>query len=95
MAFLSQVRSRGQQYIYLTEYRGKEQYSTRTEVNIFAFGNRENAVAKMYYWLENFHKFPKELVELGYGRKDLLEWIDTMETGISKTGRSNKFTLTS
>lgn len=88
MAYLSQIRAGGRQYIYLTEYVGYQDYSSKTEKHIYSFGNSRMALVKMKKWLRNFDKeFPGELKEMGYTEKDLKSWIKTIETGITKTGR--------
>ncbi|MHB0803030.1 hypothetical protein PVK73_26805 [Bacillus thuringiensis] len=47
---------------------------------------------KMFRWRENPEKeFPEEILKLGYNLDDLDDWIMTLETGYSKTGR--KLTL--
>ncbi|MBU8905568.1 hypothetical protein [Desertibacillus haloalkaliphilus] len=93
MGYLSQVKVKGRRYIYLTEYIGMSRFTTKTEINVFSFGNREKALEKMTWWRKYFQEFPQELIDRGYGKKDLDEWIRTLETGKSKTGRSNKFKI--
>lgn len=91
MAFLSQVKVKGKRYIYLTEYIGKKNSIKSTEIHVYGFGVRETALEKMKQWKNDFSKFPKELIERGYDKEDLNEWLTTLETGKSKTGRSTKF----
>ncbi|OIJ07638.1 hypothetical protein BKP35_18300 [Anaerobacillus arseniciselenatis] len=92
MGFLSQVKAKGKQYIYLSEYIGSSNFSGSTEINVYGFGPKEEALKRMKRWEENFaYEFPKELLNRGYGRHDLRHWIKTLETGRSKTGRSLKF----
>lgn len=38
----------------------------------------------------NFNEFPKELIDLGCNKFDLEDWIRTLETGITKTGKRFK-----
>lgn len=42
-------------------------------------------------WEKMPELFPEDLQKMGYNKKDLAEWIKTLETGRSKTGRSSKF----
>lgn len=88
MAYLSQVKAGGKQYIYLTEYCGNQAFSSKLEKHIFGFGNSGMALLKMKGWLRRFETdFPEDLKKLGYTRIDLENWIKTIETGITKTGR--------
>lgn len=88
MAYLSQVRSNGIQYIYLTEYCGNQEFSSKKEKHIYSFGNSRMALLKMKRWSRRFDsEFPQELLQLGYTFNDLLNWIKTLETGITKNGR--------
>ncbi|MDG5787793.1 hypothetical protein QA612_09800 [Evansella sp. AB-P1] len=91
MGFLSQVRVKGKQYIYLSEYIGTSKYSTKTDVHVYGFGERKKALDKFKLWQKDFMSFPKQLIQKGYGRSDLDQWITTLETGTSPTGRSKKF----
>lgn len=91
MAYLSQVKSGGKQYIYLTEYCGNQDYSSKLEKHIFSFGNSSVALWKLKGWLKRFDTdFPDELKTLGYTRMDLEYWIKILETGITKNGRKFK-----
>lgn len=91
VAFLTQVRSNGKQYVYLAEYCGQQKHSTRREKRIYSFGSIDEALYSMYYWRMAYETFPMELKDMGYEKKDLDEWIGTLESGVSKTGRSKKF----
>ncbi|MDP4086013.1 MAG: hypothetical protein Q8934_15525 [Bacillota bacterium] len=92
MGYLSQVRSGGKQYIYLTEYCGIQPFSSKTEKHIFSFGSSQIALLKMKRWYRKFEKeFPEELSEAGYSKEDLKIWIKTLETGITKNGRVFQF----
>ncbi|KIQ93618.1 hypothetical protein LH47_02299 [Anoxybacillus thermarum] len=87
MAYLSQVKSNGKQYIYLCMYVGTQQYSTRKERRVYSFGESKKALIRMKRWKRKFSEFPRELLDLGCGMKELEEWIQTIETGVTKTGR--------
>lgn len=88
MGYLSQVKANGKQYIYLTEYIGNQNYSTKNERHVYAFGEVMMALIKMRRWRRKFNtEFPEELKELGYDAADLNEWIKTIQTGRTSTGR--------
>ncbi|USK56367.1 hypothetical protein LIS82_07815 [Cytobacillus solani] len=89
MAYLTQVRAGGKQYIYLTEYCGNQQYSTKSERNIFSFGSTSIAILRMRKWLWNFDKeFPSALKELGFTKQHLAAWLKQLETGKTPNGKS-------
>jgi hypothetical protein len=90
--YLSTVKAKGNQYIYLCGYsreRKGSHYSKNVET-LFRFGRKEVAILKMYSWKENFSSFPVELKNIGCGRLDLEDWIKTLETGVTKTGKQFK-----
>jgi hypothetical protein len=92
LGYLSQVRAGGKQYIYLTEYCGNQDFSSKTEKHIFSFGSSNFALYKMKRWLRNFeNEFPDELKEAGYSKEDLQNWINTLETGVTKNGRKFQY----
>jgi hypothetical protein len=91
LAFLSQIKSGGRQYIYLTEYCGNQEFSSKKERHIYSFGNSQIALKKMKRWVRMFeHEFPEELKYRGYTKIDLEKWIETLQTGITSTGRKFK-----
>lgn len=90
LGYLSQVKVKGKRYIYLKEYQGKKNGKI-TEPRIYAFGHRSIALQRMKEWQKDFSTFPEYLKKLGYDENDLQDWINTLETGVSKTGRSKKF----
>lgn len=88
MGYLSQVRSGGNQYIYLTEYCGIQEFSSKREHHVFSFGNSRKALSKMKRWCRKFDsEFPEALKERGYTLEDVKNWINTIETGTTKNGR--------
>jgi len=87
LAYLSQVKSGGKQYIYLTEYKAMQEYSTKTEQHVFSFGQAPKALVKMKYWIKYFEDFPEELKQQGFTKKDLEKWIETLKTGVTPSGR--------
>lgn len=87
--FISHVNSKGNQYIYLYTYCNQEEISSGKQ-SIYGFGRKEQAIKKMRSWRNDFSQFPKELIEFGCTREDLIDWIRTMETGVTKTGKKFK-----
>jgi hypothetical protein len=88
VAYLSQIKSGGRQYIYLTEYCGNQEFSTKKERHVYSFGNSRMALLKMKRWIRKFEQeFPDELKSMGYTEKDLETWINTLQTGITSKGR--------
>ncbi|WP_208592320.1 hypothetical protein [Gracilibacillus suaedae] len=86
--FLGRVRAKGKTYLYLKKYCIRENYEANATI-IYAFGRIDNALSKMYEWKNDFSSFPLELKQQGCTKKDLLNWIDTLESGIHKrSGRS-------
>lgn len=87
---LTRKKSRGHIYIYLREsFRvGKK----TTNKNIYSFGKMPGALEFLYTVRDNYDLFPKELLDKGYNYDDLDEWILTLETQVTGTGRD--FTLT-
>jgi hypothetical protein len=81
--FLKPVKAKGNIYVYLCSYDSQEQ----DKKFLYGFGRLDKALKEMYRWKDNFFCFPISLLELGCKREDLLDWIKTLETGITKTGR--------
>jgi hypothetical protein len=69
-----------------------QEYSTRKERRVYSFGEARRALLRMKRWKRRFTEFPQELLDLGCGMKDLEQWIQTLETGITPKGR--KFPIT-
>lgn len=85
--FISYVTSKGNQYIYLYEYCNSE---SKTKQSLYGFGRKEVAIKNMRKWKREFSLFPQELRDFGCTMKDLNDWIRTMETGVTKTGKKFK-----
>lgn len=87
MAFISQVSAGGRLYIYLTEYCGNQEYTSKKEKHIYSFGHVRYALAKMKRMLSKFDvEFPQELKDKGYTKQDLKEWITILEHDLEKKG---------
>ena len=90
IGFLAKDKGKGNTYIYLrkSERVNKNGKSQVVKTNLFSFGRVDKALGNMYEWRDDFDKFPAELKELGYDFEDLMEWILTLETNVTKTGKS-------
>lgn len=87
--FLEGKKSFGNYYINLRCYSVRENYSTRKET-LYTFGRVDKALLNMYSWRNDFRKFPKELLVIGCQLEHLEDWIRTIETGVTKTGKQFK-----
>lgn len=87
--FLRQVKSKGNRYLYLCCYDSNE-YLSDNKKKLYSFGRTEKALIQMKKWSRDFSTFPIELKEIGCKKEDLEEWIRTLTTGITKTGRKIK-----
>lgn len=88
MGYLSQVKAAGRQYIYLTEYCGNQEFTSKTEKHVYSFGQARIALLKMKRWKRRYeNEFPIELINLGYGIDDLSKWINTLESKRTSNGK--------
>lgn len=77
MAYLELVNAGGRTYVYVTEYRGDIEYSSRKEIRVVRLGNAENAFKKLNGWYKNKALIPKEI-----DRKDhhkIKEWKEKVK----------------
>lgn len=92
--YLSVVRSGKYKYLQLRQsVAKKDELDGSRTINkkvVYSFGNTDRAIDKLYNWRDNPDKFPSELKNMGYDLYDLDDWILTIETGISKTGKKIK-----
>jgi hypothetical protein len=79
MAFLSFVKSRGERYVYITEYCGNKEYSSSKKKHVFSLGKQEDALYTLQAWKLNYDFFPKELKDRGYNKKDIKKWIQDIK----------------
>lgn len=84
MAFLSFVKSRGEKYVYVTEYSGQKKYSSSIKSHIYSLGKIEEAIFTLQAWDLNFNHFPKELKEKGYCERDIKKWIENLKMNRNK-----------
>jgi hypothetical protein len=86
--YLTRKKAKGQVYIYL-----RKTFSEGNKIrnqNIYSFGRMPGALESMYQLRENPDSFPEELLKAGYNLDDLDEWILTIETQVTSSGRSFK-----
>lgn len=84
--YLERVKSKGNCYLYLKNYSVRQNYASN-KVTVYRFGRIEQALESMYRWKRNFKEFPKDLIDIGCNKKDLEIWIQTLETGVHKSGK--------
>lgn len=84
MAFLSFVKSRGEKYVYVTEYTGQKKYSSSIKSHIYSLGKIEEAIFTLQAWYLNFEHFPIELKEKGYCEGDIKKWIQDLKINRNK-----------
>lgn len=77
--FLTRVTAKGYTYLYLKEYRRRENYADN-KVIVYRFGRLENALEDMIFWINNFDEAPQDLIRLGATKKDLESWIRKIQT---------------
>ena len=86
MAYLIRKKSKDNVYIYLrnsTRANGRVQHEY-----IFSFGKMPDALDFLYSVSNGDTPFPLKLHEKGYEMKDVMEWIMTLETKRTATGRN-------
>lgn len=86
VGYLTRNKSRGHTYIYLQK--SKREGKKIKRENIFSFGKMPEALETMYEFREKPEIFPEKLKELGFNLDDLDEWILTIETKRTSTGRA-------
>lgn len=75
------VKAGGRTYVYVTEYTGNIEYSSRKETRIFNLGNSENALRNLKMWSKNNNLIPPVI-----NRKDhskINEWIKKVNLKVS------------
>jgi len=90
--YLSTTTAKGKKYVYLIKGVGTKdnEYGDLVCIKeyLYGFGRNDKAIKKMREWKDHFEMFPSKLKELGCTEENLLDWIRTLETGITKTGRN-------
>lgn len=87
--YLGKTRANGYIYIYLRQsYREKRENKSISKYrNLFSFGEAKKALETMYSWRDQPETFPEELKAMGMDLEDLEEWILTLQTQVTKTGK--------
>ncbi|WP_281203325.1 hypothetical protein [Cytobacillus kochii] len=83
--YLTKKVSKGRTYIYLRKsYRVDKKIKHKY---LYSFGVMPEALEKMYKIRDNPQTFPKDLIDKGFELRDLYDWILTIETKVTSTGR--------
>ena len=80
--YLKFVKSKGHLYIYL---HGRLQ-GEKVKKHLFKFGRSECALENLYCMREA-NRLPNELAKMGFTFDDLDQWILTIETRVTPTGK--------
>lgn len=70
--WLSQVKARGNKYVYLTIYNGN---FDREEENIYSLGRMSKAILTLEEWEKDNSYIPEFVVELGCDTELIRKWI--------------------
>lgn len=88
--YLIRKKSKGNWYIYLRRSNRIEGIVKHTY--IYSFGKMPMALNKLYAILNNEQELPMELIEEGYTINHIIDWIITIETGVTKSGKPFELT---
>ena len=83
--YICRKRAKERTYIYL-----RRSYRENNKVKheyVYSFGPMPDALEKMYWLRDNPEEFPEELKQRHFDLVDLYDWIMTMETKVTPTGR--------
>ncbi|MCX4074743.1 hypothetical protein OQZ55_00235 [Bacillus subtilis] len=87
--FLARVKTNGTTYIYLRQ--AKRTPNGIKNERIYSFGPAHKALETMLYFFNNPEEFPKPLTEAGYTLEDLDNWMWTLNTKTTPTGKPFDF----
>lgn len=73
MAYLEFSTAGKHTYVYITEYAGPQEYSSRLEKRLLGLGRVDNALLKLVDWRKNKHLMP-QIVEENF-QDELDVWI--------------------
>lgn len=85
LGYLIRKKSKGNTYIYLRT--SKRESGVVQHEYIYSFGKMPNALNHLYSILNDEISFPDELKRRGYEIKHVLDWVMTLETKKTTTGR--------
>lgn len=90
--YLKTMTAKGNKYIYLYCYSNeiREENPRNKEKRLYSFGRNDIALVRLKSWKKDFSSFPDDLKSLGCTKRDLIDWLRTLETGITKTGKRFK-----
>jgi hypothetical protein len=74
IGYIVKIKSKGREYFYLRKSVRKVDLVEKK--TIYSFGSKRNAIEKILLWKENLELLPEELKKLGYGKEDILKWIE-------------------
>lgn len=86
--YLTKKHAKGKVYLYL-----RRSYREKLKIQheyIHSFGAMPKALEKMYWLRDNPESFPICLIKKGFDLTDLDNWILTVETNVTSTGREFK-----
>lgn len=83
--YLTRKRKKGRIYIYLRK--SKRENGVVKHEYIYSFGKMPAALDYLYEIVNAKKPFPDELKDEGYEIDNILEWIMTLETQKTKSGR--------
>lgn len=81
--YLKFVKSKGHSYVYLHGRLSGE----KSKKHLFSFGRIEAALENMYA-IREFNLLPGELINMRFTFDDLDQWILTLETKVTRNGKS-------
>lgn len=73
--WVSQVRSRGRKYVYLSVY---NKDSKRKEINVYSLGETKKAVKELEEWI-TFSSIPPYLINLGCDLNKVNSWLEKLK----------------
>ncbi len=83
--YLIRKKRKGNTYIYLRK--SKRENGIVKHEYVYSFGKMPSALDHLYEIINDQSPFPHELKEEGYEIDNILEWIMTLETQKTKSGR--------
>lgn len=74
VAFLTSVKAGKRRYYYLGKYTGKTQTNQKGYEHCYNFGNENVALERLSLWMLDNSFIPKELIDLGISKEDVIKW---------------------
>jgi hypothetical protein len=76
--WLSHVKSKGNEYVYLAVYNNQNNISDRKERHVFSFGRLDKALALLQEWKEDPSYIPSDIKELGCTGSTIDRWLSKL-----------------